>query len=123
MLRAPAREMQTSPPPRRHDALRLLGSLRVLAAGGGDGIHRLLSNRRGCVLVRGKLVPIVGIISMDVTMIDVTDVPGIEIGDVVTIYGTDGEHVHPANAVARSIGTVTSDLLCAVAQRVPRVYV
>jgi alanine racemase len=60
---------------------------------------------------------------MDVTMIDVTDVPGIEIGDVVTIYGTDGEHVNPANAVARSIGTVTSDLLCAVTQRVPRIYV
>jgi alanine racemase len=95
----------------------------VLAAGYGDGIHRSLSNSRGCVLVRGKLVPIVGIISMDVTMIDVTDVPGVEIGDIVTFYGTDGGHVHPANAVARSIGTVTSDLLCAVTQRVPRVYV
>ena len=95
----------------------------VLAAGYGDGIHRSLSNSRGCVLVRGELAPIVGIVSMDVTMIDVTDVEGVAIGDVVTIYGTDGEHVHPANAVARSIGTVTSDLLCAVTQRVPRVYV
>jgi alanine racemase len=95
----------------------------VLAAGYGDGIHRSLSNGRGSVLVRGKLVPIVGIVSMDVTMIDVTDVDGAEIGDVVTIYGTDGEHVHPANGVARAIGTVTSDLLCAVAARVPRVYV
>jgi alanine racemase len=95
----------------------------VLAAGYGDGIHRSLSNGRGCVLVRGKLVPIVGIVSMDVTMIDVTDVDGAEIGDVVTIYGTDGEHVHPANGVARAIGTVTSDLLCAVTARVPRAYV
>lgn len=95
----------------------------VLAAGYGDGIHRSLSNGRGCVLVRGKIVPIIGIVSMDVTMIDVTDVAGIELGDVVTIYGTDGEHMHPANAVARGIGTVTSDLLCAVAARVPRVYV
>jgi alanine racemase len=95
----------------------------VLAAGYGDGIHRSLGNGRGCVLARGKLVPIVGIVSMDVTMIDVTDVPGIQIGDVVTIYGTDGEHMHAANAVARSIGTVTSDLLCAVTARVPRVYV
>lgn len=95
----------------------------VLAAGYGDGIHRSLSNGGGSVLVRGKIVPIVGIVSMDVTMIDVTDVAGIQIGDVVTIYGTDGEHVHPANAVARGIGTVTSDLLCAVAARVPRVYV
>jgi alanine racemase len=95
----------------------------VLAAGYGDGIHRSLSNGRGCVLLRGKLVPIVGIVSMDVTMIDVTDVEGAAIGDIVTIYGTDGEHVHPANAVARGIGTVTSDLLCAVTARVPRIYV
>jgi len=95
----------------------------VLAAGYGDGIHRSLSNGRGSVLARGKLAPIVGIVSMDVTMIDVTDVEGAAIGDVVTIYGRDGEHVHPANAVARAIGTVTSDLLCAVTARVPRVYV
>ena len=94
----------------------------VLAAGYGDGIHRSLGNSRGCVLVCGKLAPIIGIVSMDVTMIDVTEVASVEIGDVVTVYGTDGEHVHPANAVARSIGTVTSDLLCAVTARVPRVY-
>jgi alanine racemase len=93
----------------------------VLAAGYGDGIHRSLGNR-GSVLVRGILAPIVGIISMDVTMIDVTDVPGAELGDIATIYGSDGEHVRPANVIARSIGTVTSDLLCAVSQRVPRLY-
>jgi alanine racemase len=93
----------------------------VLAAGYGDGIHRSLGNR-GSVLVRGTLAPIVGIVSMDVTMIDVTDVPGVELGDVVTIYGSDGEHLRPANVIARSIGTVTSDLLCAVSQRVARVY-
>lgn len=95
----------------------------VLAAGYGDGIHRSLSNGKGSVLVRGKLAPVVGIVSMDVTMIDVTDVPGAEVGDVTTVYGVDGEHVHPANLVARSIGTVTSDLLCAITQRVPRIYV
>jgi alanine racemase len=74
------------------------------------------------VLVRGKQAPIVGIVSMDVTMIDVTDVSGVEIGDVVTIYGSDGEHLLATNAVARGIGTVTSDLMCAVTARVPRVY-
>jgi len=93
----------------------------VLAAGYGDGIHRSLGNR-GSVLVRGTLVPIVGIISMDVTMIDVTDVPNAALGDAVTIYGSDGKHVRAANVIARSIGTVTSDLLCAVSQRVPRLY-
>ena len=94
----------------------------VLAAGYGDGLHRSLGNR-GSVLVRGQLAPIVGIISMDVTMIDVTDIPGAALGDVATIYGTDGEHTHPAHLVARSIGTVTSDLLCAVSQRVHRIYI
>jgi alanine racemase len=94
----------------------------VLAAGYGDGVHRSLGNR-GCVLVRGKLAPIVGIVSMDVAMIDVTDAPGVEVGEIVTIYGVDGETVHPASQVARSIGTVTSDLLCAVSARVPRLYV
>ncbi len=93
----------------------------VLAAGYGDGIHRSLSNR-GKVLIRGVLAPIVGIVSMDVTMIDVTEVPGVEIGDTATIYGTDAQFSRPANLVARSLGTVTSDLLCAVSQRVPRFY-
>src|SRR5947209_12443520 len=95
----------------------------VLAAGYGDGIHRSLGNR-GSVLVRGKLAPIVGIISMDVTMVDVTDIEGVEVGDVATLYGTDASgNALLANRVARTIGTVTSDLLCAVSQRVERVYV
>jgi alanine racemase len=93
----------------------------VLAAGYGDGIHRSLGNK-GSVLIHGKLAPIVGIISMDVTMIDVTDVPEAKTGDIATIYGVDGKHLHPAHLVARSIGTVTSDLLCMVSQRVPRFY-
>lgn len=95
----------------------------VLAAGYGDGIHRSLGNR-GSVLVRGKPAPIVGIVSMDVTMIDVTDIEDVAVGQVATIYGPDDcGQVLPANRVARSIGTVTSDLLCAVSQRVERIYV
>jgi alanine racemase len=93
----------------------------VLAAGYGDGIHRSLGNK-GSVLLHGKRAPIVGIISMDVTMIDVTDVPEAQTGDVATVYGVDGKDRHPAHLVARSIGTVTSDLLCMVSQRVPRFY-
>jgi alanine racemase len=94
----------------------------VLAAGYGDGVHRSLGGR-GSVLVRGKLAPIVGIVSMDVTMVDVTEVDGVAVGELSTIYGVDGEHTLPANQVARGIGTVTSDLLCAVSRRVPRLYV
>ena len=94
----------------------------VLAAGYGDGIHRSLGNK-GNVLVNGVLAPIVGIISMDVIMADVTDIPNVAVGDVATVYGPDGNgNVLAANLVARCIGTVTSDLLCAVSARVPRLY-
>jgi len=93
----------------------------VLAAGYGDGIHRSLGNR-GTVAIRGYIAPIIGIVSMDVVMLDVTDVPDVKIGDVATVYGMDGEKPYPANVVARSIGTVTSDLISGISQRVPRFY-
>ena len=94
----------------------------VVAAGYGDGIHRSLGNR-GSVAIRGHMAPIIGIISMDVIMLDVTDVPDATIGDVATVYGTDGERTYPANVIARSIGTVTSDLISGMSRRVPRFYV
>jgi len=93
----------------------------VLAAGYADGIHRSLGNH-GCVYIRGHQAAIIGIVSMDVSMLDVTDVPDVAIGDVATVYGSDGDHVYPANVVARSIGTVTSDLISGVSRRVPRFY-
>jgi alanine racemase len=93
----------------------------VLAAGYGDGIHRSLGNR-GSVAIRGHMAPILGIVSMDVVMLDVTDVPDVAVGDIATVYGTDGDKVYPANVVARSIGTVTSDLISGVSRRVQRFY-
>jgi alanine racemase len=93
----------------------------VLAAGYGDGVHRSLGNR-GCVHIRGHVATIIGIVSMDVTMLDVTDVPDVSIGDIATVYGTDGDRTYPANVVARTIGTVTSDLISGVSRRVPRFY-
>jgi alanine racemase len=93
----------------------------VLAAGYGDGIHRSLGNK-GAVYIHGQKAPIIGIVSMDVTMLDVTAVQEVAIGDLATVYGTEGEHIYPANVVARSIGTVTSDLISGVSRRVPRFY-
>jgi alanine racemase len=93
----------------------------ILSAGYGDGIHRSLGNR-GAVAIRGQMAPIIGIVSMDVTMLDVTDVPEEATGDIATVYGTDGDRSYPANVVARSIGTVTSDLISGVSRRVPRFY-
>jgi alanine racemase len=93
----------------------------VINAGYADGIMRQRSNR-GCALVRGKRVPLVGTISMDLTMLDVTDVPDVELGEIVSIYGEDGNNSIVVSDVAREIGTVTSDLLCALGRRVARYY-
>jgi len=93
----------------------------VLSAGYADGIHRSLGNR-GVVYIRGHVAPIIGIVSMDVVMLDVSDVPEAAVGDIATLYGTAGDETYPANVVARSIGTVTSDLLSGVSPRVPRFY-
>jgi alanine racemase len=93
----------------------------VLSAGYADGVHRSLGNR-GVVYIRNHPAPIIGIVSMDVVMLDVTDVPDAAVGDVATLYGTENENVYPANVVARSIGTVTSDLISGVSHRVPRFY-
>ncbi len=93
----------------------------VLAAGYADGMVRTLGNR-GRVIIRGRFVPLVGTISMDLAMVDVTDLDEVRIGDVATIYGADGPAAQYASDVARELGTVTSDLLCAIGRRVPRFY-
>ncbi len=93
----------------------------VISAGYHDGVHRSLGNR-GQFAIRGHLAPMIGIVSMDVTMLDVTDVSDAAVGDIATLYGEEGQHTYPANVVARSIGTVTSDLLSGIGARVPRIY-
>jgi alanine racemase len=94
----------------------------VINAGYADGVVRARTNR-GWALVRGRRVPLVGTISMDLTMLDLTDVPEAVLGDVVTIYGKDGGAAIEVSEVAHEIGTVTSDLLCALGRRVPKFYV
>jgi alanine racemase len=93
----------------------------VINAGYADGIVRYRTNR-GCALVRGRRVPLVGVISMDLTALDVTGVADARIGDVVSIYGKDKSDAIHVSDVAREIGTVTSDLLCALGRRVPKYY-
>ena len=93
----------------------------VIAAGYADGLVRARTNR-GCALLRGKRVPLVGTISMDLATVDATAVPDAAIGDIVTIYGADGGDSIEVSDAAREIGTVTSDLLCAIGRRVRRFY-
>jgi len=93
----------------------------VINAGYADGIVRSRTNR-GCALLRGRRVPLVGVISMDLTALDVTSVPDAQLGDVISIYGKDKNDAIHVSDVAREIGTVTSDLLCALGRRVPKYY-
>ena len=93
----------------------------VINAGYADGIVRQRTNH-GCAIVRGKRVPLVGTISMDLTALDVTGVTDVAVGDVVTIYGKDGNAQILVSDVAREINTATAELLCALGRRVPRYY-
>ena len=96
--------------------------LGLLPVGYADGLNRLLSNR-GEVLVRGRRAAVAGRISMDQTTVDVTDVDGIEVGDEVALIGTQGAETITAADMAKVTGTISYEVLCAIAARVPRVMV
>ena len=91
----------------------------TLPIGYEDGFSRALSNR-GRVLVRGELAPIVGRISMDLTLVDATDVGGVSIGDEVVIIGSQGERQITAEEVAALVGTISYEVTCGISDRVPR---
>jgi alanine racemase len=93
----------------------------VIAAGYADGVVRQRTNN-GSALLRGRRVPLVGTISMDLATVDATEVPDAAIGDIVTIYGKEKFDSIEVSDVAREINTVTSDLLCALGRRVRRFY-
>ena len=93
----------------------------VLAIGYADGLPRSLSNRAS-FLLRGKRVPVVGRICMDMCMVDVTEVPEAEVGDVVTVFGTDGDASIPVEDLARLNGTIPYETLCSINKRTPRFY-
>ncbi len=89
--------------------------------GYGDGLPRLLSNR-GRALVKGVSAPIIGRISMAVTVLDVTGIPGVEEGDVVTFFGADWEEGIPLEEVAELAGTINYEILTDLTPRAPRIW-
>ena len=93
----------------------------TVMAGYADGVPRLLSNS-GEVIIRGVKAPIVGRVCMDQFMVDVTHIPGVAAGDVVTIFGADGDETITADEVAAKAQTIGYELVCGIAPRVPRVY-
>lgn len=96
-------------------------TIALVMCGYADGLPRLLSNR-GSMLVRGRRVPIVGRVCMDMCMVDVTDVADVAEGDEVMIIGRQGEMEITAEEVAELCGTISYEILCGISARVPRVY-
>ena len=94
----------------------------VVGVGYADGIPRNLSNKMQ-VLVKGKLVPQVGAVTMDQLMLDVTDIPDLEVGEVVTLLGKDGENQITADDWAATLGTISWEIICGFKHRLPRVAV
>jgi alanine racemase len=97
----------------------------TIPMGYADGLSRQLTNR-GHTLVRGVRAPIVGAVSMDMTMIDVTDVPGVTLRDEVVVLGAQdgplGSGFIGADEVAAHAGTIAWEVLTSVSRRVPRFY-
>lgn len=93
----------------------------TVPVGYADGYPRCLSNV-GKVIVRGQYANIVGRICMDQFMIDVTDIPGVQLDDIVTLVGTDGDASLSMEEVSNLAHSFNYELPCRVARRVPRVY-
>ena len=96
--------------------------LALLPLGYADGLSRPLSNR-GSVLLCGQRAPVAGRVSMDQTVVDVTDVPEVEIGDEAVIIGEQGADSITAFDLADLAGTIPYEVLCNIAARVPRILV
>lgn len=90
----------------------------TVAVGYADGYMRGLSGK-GYMLINGKKAPILGRVCMDQTVVDVTDIEDVKTGDIATLFG-DGL---PVSELAKILGTINYELVCAVAHRVPRVYI
>ena len=96
-------------------------SIATLPVGYADGYPRLLSNR-GEVLIRGQRAPVAGRICMDLTMVDVTDIRGVEQGDEVVLLGAQGKAAISADEMARWAETISYEIFTSISDRVPRIH-
>ena len=106
----------------RHFTAKRPTVIATLPLGYSDGYPRVLSNRAE-VLVHGRRAQQVGNICMDQCMIDVTDIPGVQIGDEVVLFGQQGGEAILLEEIAGLIGTIDHEILCNINRRVPRVYI
>ena len=94
----------------------------TVCVGYADGYPRVLSGSQGQgrMLVNGRPAPVLGRVCMDQPLLDVTDIPGVAMGDEVTVFGPGGGDT--AADVARKAGTIPYEIVCGITRRVPRVY-
>ena len=102
--------LYTAPGPRR---------VATLCVGYADGYPRSLTNQGVCS-IHGQSAPVIGRVCMDQLMVDVTDLDGVDAGDEACIFGAPG--CDTIEDVARKAGTIPYEIMCALALRVPRVY-
>jgi alanine racemase len=93
----------------------------TLPIGYDDGYSRALSNC-GRVIVRGQFAPVVGRVSMDLTLIDVTDVSGLQLDDRVILLGAEDDKRITAEEIGAAAGTISYEITCGISNRVPRIY-
>lgn len=93
----------------------------TLPIGYADGYCRALGNL-GRAIVRGQFAPVVGRVSMDLTLLDVTDVPGVALDDQVTMLGSEGNSRITAEDLGQLAGTISYEITCGISSRVPRFY-
>jgi alanine racemase len=92
-----------------------------LPIGYGDGISRALTNNCD-VLLGGRRYPLVGTVSMDNVTVDLGSEPTVTPGEIATFIGPDGAERQTAEEVARRMGTINYEVVCAISSRVPRMY-
>jgi alanine racemase len=105
----------------RTHTLRRDSTVAVLCAGYGDGIARACSNR-GFVLIHGTRCPVLGRVTMDQTVVDITDVSGVQCGDEAVLVGRQGEAEISIAEFSAWSDSIPWETLCSVTKRVPRVY-
>ena len=93
----------------------------TVSIGYADGYPRALSSK-GRVLIHGQYAPILGRVCMDQMMVEVSDVPDVQVENVVTLVGTDGERTIPIEEVADPAARFNYEMLCNISKRVPRIY-
>ncbi|MFN9710475.1 MAG: alanine racemase, partial [Bacteroidota bacterium] len=102
----------------RKGVLQRRSKIATVRVGYADGFPRNLSNGKGYMMIRGQKAPVIGLVCMDMTMLDVTDIPNVTEGDAVEIFGPQLS----VSTLAKQADTIAYEILTGISQRVKRVY-